>query len=1302
MSQSIKTKKHKPAPARITSSIKADLENWFRTTLYSIGDGVITTDIEGRILQMNPTAEKLTGWKEKEAKGKTISKVFHIINGKTRKRVTNPVKRILNKGIVICLADYTVLLSRNGSEYILADAGAPILDHKGKILGTVIVFRDQTAQIKAQQEIKEAKEFAENIVNTIHDPLLVLDKNLNVVSANRSFYNLFKVTPKETIGFKIYELGNGQWNIMALRKLLEEILPSKKFFEGFEVTNNFEKIGKRTMVLNASKLFGNSDKSQLILLSILDITEKINVEAKLIESEERFRKISEVISDFAYQFRVNPDLTLQGEWLNEQFTKTFGFTSEEIDARSGWQSMVYPEDLPIAQQHALKVANGNSDIVEMRFVTRDGQVRWIRDYAIPIWDEKAKRVTRIYGAAQDITEYKKAEQEIREREERFTRLAESTATAIFIYQNDKFVYANRACEELSGYKKDELVNMNFWDVVHPDFVELVKQRGLTRQKGENVPPRYEFKIVRKDGTERWIDFTGGKIDWMGKPAAIGTAFDVTERKQAEDKIYEDEERYRFLSEMMYDYAYSFKVNQDKSIQREWIIGSFEKITGYKPEEMESIGGWRTLIHPDDIPVAQTRFEKLLKGEYDVSEFRIIRKDGGIRWLRDHGKPIFDNKENRVIRIIGAAEDITERRQTEQALRDSEERYRIISEMISDFAYSFKINPDKSIKEEWIIGNVERITGYPLSKILTTKDWQIFIHPDDRNIFQSHIQKMINGEPDEIEYRIMRKDGTIKWLKFVTKPIYDEKEGRVIRVLGAGEDITERKQAEEYIIHTRENYERFFTEDLTGDFVCTIDGIISSCNPAFLRILGLSSLEEATSSNIFNFMKNTGERDRLISRLQRERKLEYIELEMIKKDNSPVYLVANILGVFDKNDRLIEIRGYLFDDTKRKLLEEGLRQTQKLETLGTLASGIAHDFNNILGIILGHSTILERIENLQENYKNNLKAIQQATHRGASLVKQLLTFARKAESVFEPVNINSLIKDLSKMLNETLPKTIDIELQLDENLPELIADPTQIHQVVLNLCLNSRDAMPKGGKLLLCTKQISGEELCKKFPGAIEKMYVVITVQDTGFGMDEITKSRIFEPFFTTKPQGQGTGLGLSVVHGIVNAHNGFIEVQSEAGKGTTFHVYLPIKESVPISTQILEAKISEIPGGCETVLVIEDEQLLRDLLNNLLSSKGYKVLLAEDGAQALQIYSQHKNEIALVLCDMGLPRISGEDIFYRIKTINPCLKFILASGFIEPHKKSELFKSGLKDFLQKPYTPEDVLIRVRKVLDIGA
>ena len=383
------------------------------------------------------------------------------------------------------------------------------------------------------------------------------------------------------------------------------------------------------------------------------------------------------------------------------------------------------------------------------------------------------------------------------------------------------------------------------------------------------------------------------------------------------------------------------------------------------------------------------------------------------------------------------------------------------------------------------------------------------------------------------------------------------------------------------------------------------------------------------------------------------------------------------------------------------LEEQLRQAQKMESIGTLAGGIAHDFNNILNIIRGYATLIGQQPTAVWQIKESLKVIDQEIERGASVVRQLMAVARKTETHLVPLDVNDSVLKLGELI-KTFPKTITVALKLEPNIPPVLADPNQMSRALLNVCVNARDAMPTGGALSIKTETVDAGELRDRcFDSGIDQ-YVCITISDTGRGMEDAVRGRIFEPFFTTKGIGEGTGLGLAIVYSIVKDHNGFIEVDSVTGHGTTFRLYLPTQSGE--KSVVDEPKKFAVSDGIYakrggTVLVVEDEEALVRLLKKLLSRAGYRVLAAMDGEEAIDLYQNHKTEIDVVLLDLGLPKVTGLDVISKLKEQNPRVNIIITTGYLEADLKAELFRTGVKDCIHKPYLVDDVVERVGTLLE---
>jgi PAS domain S-box-containing protein len=869
-------------------------------------------------------------------------------------------------------------------------------------------------------------------------------------------------------------------------------------------------------------------------------------------------------------------------------------------------------------------------------------------------------------------------------QDQFGVLAEQSPSMIFISQGGRIVYANARCVEIMGYTREEYLSpsFDFRSLIDEESLPIIEKALDKHSRGEEVPP-YEYILLTKQRKKIAAIITTKLIMYCNLPAILGFVTEISERKRMEEELRGSHERYRTLFDRMMDGVYR-STHDGKFIE---INDAMVKMFGYSSkEEMLKIDIKKDLYFAEedrDSLFLDTGLEK-------IEIFRMKRKDGTEIWVEDHGQYVHDEQGN-VIFHEGILRDVTQRMRIEKALGDSEERYRSLFDRMMDGIY--RSTHDGRFVD--INSAMVKMFGYSSKEEMLNVDIKrdLYFAEEDR---ESHF---LDTGQEKIEvFRMKRKDGTEIWVEDHGQYVHDE-HGNVLYHEGILRDVTERKRIEVEFRKSEERYRKFFEEDLTGAYISTTDGRLLDCNPAFARIFGFSTVEDALSTDIRSLYTDAKKRNEFLQLLRQKKKLEYYEESMRRCDGTLINIIENAIGVFNDKGELVQLKGYIFDDTPRKRLEQELIRAQKLESIGTLASGIAHDFNNILGIIMGYNRLLQKEEGTSEVIKKAVAVIDSTVHRGASLVKQILTFARQTEVIQAPLDVNAIITDVAKMLVETFPRFITINLELDNTLPLIVADQTQFHQVLLNLCVNARDAMPGGGKLKVKTEMADGSRLRTRFKDASEARYLHLSVSDTGIGMNEEMKNRIFEPFFTTKDKGKGTGLGLAVVYGVVASHRGFINVDSEFGRGSTFHLYFPISSVNGYENHFDDSVAEEVAGGDETILIIEDEEFLVEYMENVLKGKGYKILTARDGESAVDLYREKGKDIDLVVSDLGLPRLSGRDVFLHLKEINPAVKLVVASGYIEPEIKAEMSRSGTRDFLQKPYQPASILKCVRKVLD---
>jgi two-component system cell cycle sensor histidine kinase/response regulator CckA len=512
---------------------------------------------------------------------------------------------------------------------------------------------------------------------------------------------------------------------------------------------------------------------------------------------------------------------------------------------------------------------------------------------------------------------------------------------------------------------------------------------------------------------------------------------------------------------------------------------------------------------------------------------------------------------------------------------------------------------------------------------------------------------------------------------------------------------DRKRAEEALVSQTAYFQRLFEDSPAGIALMDTADCIVSVNRSFQVMFGYSN-EEIRGRNINDIIAHPFLREEAVALSSTTQRGMTVSKETVRRRKDGTNVNVNITGYpILIEGKHVGVYGMYENISERKALEAQILQAQKMESVGTLAGGIAHDFNNLLAIILGHISLMERAANDPIKLSSSISAIAKAADRGAGVVRQLLTFARKDEGRRESVRVNDIVRELLKFLGETIPKSIAIATDLAEGLPSVVADATQIHQVLLNICVNARDAMPRGGTLSIATRLAEHESVRHMFPLADARTYVEIRASDTGVGMDESTRRRIFEPFFSTKEPGRGTGLGLAVVFGIIDSHRGFIHVDSTPGEGSTFTIYLPVRPATIAQGEPAETGPGEVTDGTETILIVEDEEALSGLLRTTLETAGYRVLSESDGLAALETFRSHRGEISLVISDVGLPKMSGDQVYAAMRKLDPGVRTVLASGYMEPELKADALRAGVRSFLQKPYEMHKVLKEVRQILDAG-
>jgi two-component system cell cycle sensor histidine kinase/response regulator CckA len=689
--------------------------------------------------------------------------------------------------------------------------------------------------------------------------------------------------------------------------------------------------------------------------------------------------------------------------------------------------------------------------------------------------------------------------------------------------------------------------------------------------------------------------------------------------------------------------------------------------------------------------------------------RAFRQYGPIEFLRSTGKPVPTEIKARLLtlggrdQILCIVRDISEQKRTEVKLAASEELLRIIVEGTLDMFFYVH---DTGGVFTYLSPSVGKITGFP------PEHWKSrygdFLTPNPINdSVQGYADRALaeGVAPPTYICEVRHADGRPLLLEINEKPIL--KEGAVIGIQGVARDITEKKRLEEAILESRDNLNRILDQTPLAVTVLDGRGNLIDVNEAWLRLFGAAGREQVIGRlNVFHspFVRGMGLAEGFASVYRGET----VDVPAITVDprSAGAELPLNgvertvhvrMFPVLERNGKLVNVVAMMEDVTERRHLEEQLIQSQKMESIGLLAGGIAHDFNNILGGILGYASFVKAQVPREDRIYPHLETIERSALRAAELTSQLLGFARGGKYVVGPLFINDLVQETADLLRGTIEKNIVVETDLDASSPVIEADASQMQQVLMNLCVNARDAMPGGGALRISTLRLDRpDSFLRSVPEGRGGPFVRTDISDTGIGIDKAIRGKIFDPFFTTKEKGKGTGLGLATVYGIVKNHNGFINVESEMGEGTTFSVYIPAIHGTAQKVKEIESRPE---GGKETILVVDDEETIRLLVRDILEEIGYNVVSAGDGIQAVEIYRGRSAEIDLVILDMTMPGMGGRETFEKLKELNPGVRTILSTGYSEDERARQMLAMGVKAFVQKPYRIDDLASAVRRILD---
>ncbi len=1010
---------------------------------------------------------------------------------------------------------------------------------------------------------------------------------------------------------------------------------------------------------------------------VLATTAAFFVLGRLRQSEDSYRRFVELSQDAVWIHRQGTIIM-----ANSACAKLLGATSPEELVRKKVLDFTHPDDREAVRARIQDQVSNPSPLrhVESKYVRLDGTTG---DAEIVVWPINYQGAAASLVRFHDIRERRQADQKLRESESNLAaaqRIAHLGSWDFDLTNLDDLnknpLHWSDEIFRILGYEVGEIEvsRPHFLRAVHPADRDRVNE-AMAKSVREGTGHTHEFRIVRPDGAERIVETQAKTVldEKTKKPLRfMGIIQDITERKLAEEKL-----AHLALVVESFDDAIT-TVAPDGTITS-WNKGS-ERIYGYTASEMN--GRPVNILAPPDRPDEIPKILENLRRDERIQAFETIR-------LRKGGQPIdvsltiwrVKDPNGKTIGTAAVARDIT-------AHKREEERSRRLAQVV-DGATELITTGDRDGRITFMNQACLRTLGYSEQEIYGRIFRDTVLSP---NISPGLREQIRSGLVERGEWKgeclHRRKDGT-DFPVYMSAGQLKDSAGRVIGIVGIARDITESKRAEERF------YKAFHLNPEPITIATVSEGRYIDVNQSFLRITGYQREEVIGRTSLeLKFWERPEDRFRFIEKLRQQGSVRDLEITFRTK-------IGEQRTALDSAD-IIEVGGQkcmiaiLKDVTERKGMENQLRQLQKMEAVGQLSGGIAHDFNNLLGVIIGYSEILE--DGLEKNAKlrKTAQEIRKAGQRAANLTRQLLAFSRQQHLEPRVLNLNTVVSDTGKMLRRLIGEHIEMTSKLASDLGQVKADQGQIEQVIMNLAVNARDAMPDGGKLIIETKNVElDEEYAAHHPPTVPGKYVELTMTDSGVGMDAQTQSRIFEPFFTTKQLGKGTGLGLATVYGVVKQSGGYIWVYSEPGLGTTFKVYLPrVDEAVRPSSP--DKNATTVAAASETILLVEDEESLRTLTRAILEQNGYTVLEASGGKEALEMARLHSGPIDLLLTDMVMPGMNGHAVARSLAQIHPETKVVYISGY------AGFAQPGLPEsddlLIPKPISRDTLLRKLHDVL----
>ena len=960
--------------------------------------------------------------------------------------------------------------------------------------------------------------------------------------------------------------------------------------------------------------------------------------------------------------------------------------------------IIHPDDrVTLTVQFRRLQETGNAIGLEFRILWPDGSIHWQATRSELIRDADGNPI-RVIGIAMDITERKHIEEELRQ-SQRLLRVG-FDAARIGAWEWDQRsgrVTWNGQVETLFGLASGTFPGTfdAYLALIHPDDQSVV-QAAITRAMADGGGYQVEHRVRLPTGAIRWLAGRGDVLRAHDGTSIgmAGVVLDITSRRMAEQELRDSEGRYRAVITAMHEGVVVHRPDGriiDANRSAAEMLGlTLDDLIGRD----NAAHRW-SLIREDGSPFPHDELPNIVAQRTGRPQYRLImgvnRPDVATRWLSVNADPLLPVGGGTPLGAVVTLSDITERLHHERAMRDSEERLRSLAE--------HNPNTISMVDRTGTILYLNRAPqGSQINQVLGT-NVRDYIDGDSQGPYLETLAWVFSdGRPGEVELPIRTPLGESKWFLSSMGPLRSG--GRIIAAVVTSIDITERRREQEERRRFQNERETMFERMPIGCILWTRERRISYANPAAEQIFGFpADGMNGHGPELINFEEGMPEVLSYFERIEKGDMGLVAEMSNRSADGGEVHCEWHPTPLFAADGELTGVITIVMDISERSSLEDQLRQSQKMEAVGRLAGGIAHDFNNLLTAIMGYGELLEARIPSTDQSSGYVQQIKKAARRAAALTYQLLAFSRKQVLQAQLLIVGDVITDLEPMLRRLIGEHITLKTDLEQASWQVLADTGQLEQVVMNLVVNARDAMPTGGSLTITTRNRHLDaEMVRAYAEVPPGDYVMMIVADTGEGMEDSVKKRIFEPFFTTKPEGKGTGLGLAVVFGVVRQSGGYIFVDSVPTKGTRFDVLLPRADKAPEPFRHRDSTVQLAIRGNETILLVEDDEGVRGLAKDTLEASGYTVLAVTNGQEAIEISEHYPKPIELLLTDVVMPGLGGREVAERVLKQRPAIKVLFMSGYTDDLVLTHGVAAGTAAFIEKPFAAPKLLGRIRKVL----